>query len=75
MYVLEVSWGTTAANATIFEAQIGVSVTPAANDIVAASYLKTSATITSAETAIFAIDLTQAGDTSLITFNVLITEL
>ncbi|MGP8078013.1 MAG: hypothetical protein ACLQC7_07055 [Thermoplasmata archaeon] len=75
MYVLEVAWGTAAANATIFQVQVGISVLPAANDLVVSSYLKTSTTITSTETAIFAVDLTQSGDTSLVQYDVLVTEL
>lgn len=75
MYVFEVSWGATAAVSTIFEVQIGVVVTPSANDVVATSYVETSATITTSEQATFAIDMTAAGDTSIVQFNVLTTQL
>lgn len=75
MYTLQVEFNHTAANATIFEIQVGVDVTPAANDIVLAAYIQTSAAITVAENATLAVDLTAAGDSSLVSFNVLVTQL
>jgi hypothetical protein len=75
MYVFEVTWSNAALTSTVFEVQLGVDVTPAANDIVANVYVATSPTIVASESAIFAVDLTQAGDTSLVTINVLVTQL
>lgn len=75
MYILQVSWNHSALNATVFEAQIAVDVTPTSHNIVATSYVKTSATIVSSESAVFAVDLIEAGDTSVTGFSVLITQL
>jgi hypothetical protein len=75
MYVFEVVWDHTALNATEFEVQIGVQVTPATHNIVATSFVKTSATITVNETAVFAVDLTQAKDTGVTGYQLLVTEL
>jgi hypothetical protein len=75
MYIFEVSWSNLAAVSTTFQVQIGVDVTPTSNDIVATSYVETSSTITTSEQAIFAIDMSAAGDTSLVQFNVLMTQL
>jgi len=75
MYILEVQWSSLAATSTEFQVQIGVDVTPSTNDVVAVSYVETSATIAVSEEAIFALDLTAASDTSVVQFNVLITQL
>ncbi|MGB6500234.1 MAG: hypothetical protein WBG19_02375 [Thermoplasmata archaeon] len=75
MYVFEVQWSNLAAVSTTFQVQIGVDVTPAANDVVVASYVQTSATITTSEQAIFALDMTAASDTSVVQFNILMTQL
>lgn len=75
MYIFEVSWSNTAAVSTVFEVQLGVVVSPGANDVVETSYVETSATITVSEQAIFALDLTAAGDSQVVSFNVLTTQL
>jgi hypothetical protein len=75
MYVFSVSWGTSAAVSTIFEIQVGVDVTPSTNDVVATSYLETSATITVSEGAVFGLDLTAAGDTGVVSYSILVTQL
>jgi hypothetical protein len=75
MYTLEIAWNTTAANATAFKVQVSLDVTPTAHDIAVTSYVKTSATITSAESAVYALDLTQSGDTGVTQFSVLVTQL
>lgn len=74
-YTLEVSWNNTAANATIFKVQVSIDVTPAANDVSVTTYVKTSATIASSEQAVYAIDMIQAGDTSVTGYAMLVTEL
>lgn len=75
MYTLEIQWNGTAANSTIFKIQVSVDVTPAANDLFVTAYVKTSATIPSPESAILSLDMTQAGDTSVTAYAVLVTEL
>lgn len=75
IYTLEVQWNSTSANATVFKVQVAIDVTPTANDISATCYLKTSATITTSEQAVFSVDLIQQGDTSVTQFAVLVTEL
>jgi len=75
MYIFEISFSHLAANATIFEVQLGVSVTPSANDVVVTSFLKTSAAITVSENATFGLDMTESGDVSIVSFGVLVTQL
>lgn len=75
MYILEISWSSAAANATIFRLQVSIAVTPAANDISVTSYINTSATISTSEQAIYALDLSQTSDTSITSFAVLVTQL
>jgi hypothetical protein len=75
MYVYEITLSHAALVSTTFEIQLGVDVVPTANDIVATVYVATSAVITVSESAIFAIDMTQVGDTSLVSVNVLVTQL
>ena len=75
MYTMEIQWNSSAANATEFKLQVSFDVTPSANDVSVTSYVNTSAHITLAEQAIYALDLTQAGDTSVTAFSVLVTEL
>lgn len=75
MYIFEVSWSSVAAVSTPFSVQLGVVVTPSSNDLVATSYVQTTATISPSEQAIFALDMTAAGDTSIVQFNVLVTQL
>lgn len=75
MYIMEISWNTSAAVGTVFQAQIGLGVTPVSHDIVTTAYVKTSATITTSEMAVFAVDLTQSGDSGVTQLSVLITQL
>lgn len=75
MYTLEIGWNATALNSTVFKVQVTIDVTPSANDITVTSYVKTSAKIVSSDWAVYAVDLTQAGDTSVVQFGVLVTEL
>ena len=75
MYVLELSFGPTAALSTQFQVQIGVGVTPSANSVTAVSVVETSATITNYENATYALDLAQKGDTSIVQFSLLVTQL
>jgi hypothetical protein len=75
VYFLEIVWNTSAIVSTTYEVQISVSVTPSTNDVVVASYVETSATITVNETAVFAVDLTQSGDSSVTAYDALVTQL
>jgi len=75
MYVFEISFSHLAANATIFQVQLGVSVTPSANDVVVTSFIETSPAITVYENATFGIDMTESSDTSIVSFGVLVTQL
>ena len=75
MYLLEVSWDSKASNATLFRLTVSVGVTPSTNDIQETSYVRTSSTISSAEQAVYALDLFQAGDTSVTGFSVVVTQL
>ncbi len=74
MYVLGVVWNHTALNSTIFKVQIGLQVLPSTHNLAVTSYVKTSATITVNETAYFAVDLTEASDTGVTGYQVLVTE-
>jgi len=73
MFELEIAWSHAAANGS-FKLQVSIDVTPSANDVGATSYVNTSA-ITVSEQAFYALDLTQAGDTSVTGFSVLVTQL
>ncbi len=75
MYTLQIQWNATAANATVFKVQVSLDVTPSANDLFVTAYVKTSATITSPESAVLAVDLTQSSDTSVTAYAVLVTQL
>jgi hypothetical protein len=75
MFTLEIAWSHAAANATIFKLQVSVDVTPTAYDVSATSYVNTSAAITVSEQAVYALDVTQAGVTSVTGFSVLVTQL
>ncbi len=75
MYDFEINWGTSAAPSTIFEVQLGIDIVPSANDVVATSYVETSATLATGDNAVFAVDMTAAGDTSLTSYTILVTQL
>ncbi len=75
MFTMQVEWNASAANATVFKVQVSIDVTPSTNDLFVTAYVKTSATISSPESAILALDLTQSGDTSYTTYAVLVTQL
>lgn len=74
MYTWVLSWNSSAAASTIFEVQVSVSVSPSTNNVLATSYVK-SATAPVNDTAVFALDLTQASDTSVLSYDFLVTEL
>jgi hypothetical protein len=74
MYVLEVSFSHSALVSHIFQAQIRVSVTPTVNDIAVTAYVRTSAAIAVVEYATFALDMTSAGDTSILQYTLLVTQ-
>lgn len=75
MYLLEVSWDSKASNATTYQVSVSVGVTPSTNDIQEVSYVRTSPTISPAEQAVYALDLFQAGDSSVTGFSVVVTQL
>jgi len=75
MYTLEISWTSAAANATMFKLQVSIDVTPSANDLSLTSYVNTSATISTSESAVYALDMTESGDTSVTGFSTLVTQL
>lgn len=75
MYILELTFNHTAAVSTEFEAQIAIDMTPSSHDVFVSSFVKTSANITVSESAIFAVDMIESGDTGVVSFSVLITEL
>jgi len=74
VYIMDVAWNKTAALSTTFQVEVSLIVTPSANSFTATSYVKTSATIGTKEVATYAIDLTQANDTSIGHYSVLVTE-
>jgi len=75
LYILDVSFNTSAPTSTVFEVQAFLSVAPTANDIVATGFIETSTTISATEVACLAADLTQAGDSSVVGFTVIVTQL
>lgn len=75
MYTFEVSWSHSALVSTTFQIQVAVDVVPAANDITVTTYVATSATIVNSESAVYALDMTEAGDTSVVSMTVLVTQL
>lgn len=75
VYILEVSWNSSAAVSTTFKVQVSIDVLPATNDISVTSYVNTSATISPSEQAIYSVDMTQAGDTGVTQFAMLVTQL
>ena len=74
-YILDVEWNTTAVVSTTFEVQVFFAVTPTTGDLVQTSYVQTSPTITSPEIALYALDVTQAGDHGVTGFTVIVTQL
>ncbi len=74
MYTWVISWNASAAVSTIYEVQVSVAVTPSGHDLLATSYVKTSATIVT-ESAVYALDLTESSDTAVQSYNFLVTEL
>jgi hypothetical protein len=77
-YTLVIQWSSSAANATEFEVQVSISVTPSGHDITGANgtaYVKTSTHISTSERAVFCLDLTQSSDGAVTSFGVLVTEL
>jgi hypothetical protein len=75
MWSLELGWNSSAAASTVFRIQVVIAVTPAANDLSITSYVKTSASLTPPEFAVYGLDMTKAGDTSIQQYSVLVTEL
>jgi hypothetical protein len=75
MFVLEIAWNATAANATLFKVQISVDVIPSVNDLVVTSYVKTTSAIAPSEQAVYSLDLGQAGDTSVVQYASVVTQL
>ncbi|HYA11072.1 MAG TPA: hypothetical protein VEH10_05330 [Thermoplasmata archaeon] len=74
MYVFEISFNQSALVSHVFQVEIRVSVTPAANGIAVTAYVRTSAAIAVAEYATFALDLTSAGDTAVLQYALLVTQ-
>jgi len=74
MWIIEVSWNSSAVPSMLFNVTVFEQTTPTANDILATAWVETSATITTAETAVLAVDLTQSGDSSVDGFTVLVTQ-
>jgi len=74
MYVLEISFNHSALVSQVFQVEIHVSVTPAVNSIAVTAYVRTSAAIAVVEYASFAVDLTSAGDTSVLQYTLLVTQ-
>jgi len=75
MWIIEVSWNNTSTPSTLFQLKLFVGVTPSSNDVLAVAYVATSASITTFETVVLAVDLSKAGDSSIGSFNLLATEL
>jgi len=75
VYILDVSWNSTAPLSTVFEVQVYMGVVPTTNSFTATAYVKTSASITAFEGATLALDMTQTGDTGPTGFSVLVTQL
>ncbi len=74
MYTWVLAWNSSAAPSTIFEVQVSVSVSPSTNNLLATSYVETSPSPVN-DTAVYAVDLTQSSDTSVQSYNFLVTEL
>jgi hypothetical protein len=75
LYILDVSFNLSAPVSTHFQIDVFLSMTPAANDLVATGYVETSATIAATEVVTLAADLTQAGDGGIVGFTVIVTQL
>lgn len=75
VYLIEISWNASAPLSTEFEIQVYFGTTPTVNSVSVTSYILTTATITAYEGAVYVLDLTQAGDTSVTGFSVLVTQL
>lgn len=73
VYLLEIAWNRSALTSAEYKVAVAVSVTPSTNDVLATSFVKSSPTITVNETAVYALDLTQAGDTALNQYSVIVT--
>jgi len=74
MYVFEISFNHSALVSHVFQVGIRVSVTPAVNSVALTAYVRTSAAIAVVEYATFAVDLTSAGDTSVLQYTLLVTQ-
>jgi hypothetical protein len=74
MFVLIILWNG-AANATKFQLQVSIDVTPASHDASLLSFVATPSGVIANEQVVYALDLTQAGDTSVTSFSALVTQL
>lgn len=74
VFILDIQWNSSAVVSTTFEVQVFLAVNPSSNDVLATSFVSTSATIASPEVAVFALDLTQSTDYAITGFNVLVTQ-
>lgn len=74
VYLTAVSWNSSAAHGTTYQVQVFYSVTPVTKDILATSYVSTSATITATEEAVFVADLPQSGALAVNGFSIIVTE-
>jgi hypothetical protein len=75
MWILEVAWNSSATPLSLFQLKVFIQTTPTINDVQETAYVMTSATISTNETAVLAVDLTESGDTSVGEFSVLVTEM
>jgi hypothetical protein len=75
MYTLQIVWGSSADKSTVFKILVSIDVTPASHDLnQTLSFVRTSATIVNNESAVYALDLTAAGDLGVTSYGVLVTE-
>ncbi len=75
MFVLEIDWNTSASSATTFRVQISVDVNPTVNDVVLTTYVQSTSVIAPSEQGVFCLDLAESGDTSVVQYAAVVTQL
>jgi hypothetical protein len=74
MYAWVISWNASAVASTIFEVQISIAVSPSNHNLLATSYVETSAAAVNG-TAVYALDLTQSSDSAVQSYSFLVSQL
>jgi len=72
VYIIELRFDRSANASTVYQIHVQIDVTPSTNDISVISFLRTSAVLSLQESATYALDVTQEGDTAIVSFAILV---